>query len=563
MIRQQLRYLGKGWPGSAAMSLTVVFQPIVDVTTGTVLGYEALGRVVGREADGFAPVLEWARHSHVPRFEEELFQLAVDMGRKRPRGTLLFVNIGQNLARWLVESVLRQEVRVDDLVLEITETDTNVDVWNALLAPLRSAGAKIALDDYGVGVEDLARLVKLRPEYVKLAGSVLGLAGQSTFADRTLDALIHQANISGFTLIVEQVEDVPVLKRLRRAGIRYAQGFLLGRPGGRWRRRVALPSPSPVGLTDRSRQEWARAAGVGEQDLALLAADRALLQSAVDSVMQDFPAWLSTTPAHATVELHSSFPHHAELIRTHLLQLLQGTLDDDHDAASRRVAETHLRLNVDLPWYALAYGWLQKELLRELRERKAFHLADSVLRIMTYQQAVFLATYQQHLDYDFLTNVLNRRAFMSRAEAALLRAIREGTRMAFVLVDLDGFKQINDRQGHLAGDEVLRTVGATLRSRIGPGRLVGRIGGDEFALLLPYKTDSGLRRIVHGFMDGIARSYPGLHATWGSAVLGVDGHTLDELYGHADAVLYQKRAAVGTSAASAREALVEQFVNGP
>jgi diguanylate cyclase (GGDEF)-like protein len=243
--------------------------------------------------------------------------------------------------------------------------------------------------------------------------------------------------------------------------------------------------------------------------------------------------------------------------------LLQGTLDDDHDAASRRVAETHLRLNVDLPWYALAYGWLQRELVRELRDRKAFHLADSVLRIMTYQQAAFLATYQQHLDYDFLTNVLNRRAFIHRAEAALLRAARDGTRVAFVLVDLDGFKQINDRQGHLAGDEVLRTVGATLRSRIGPGRLVGRIGGDEFGLLLPYKTDSGLRRIVTGFMEGIARSYPGLHATWGYGVLGVDGHTLDELYGHADAVLYQKRAAVRTAAASIGDGLAEQFVNGP
>jgi diguanylate cyclase (GGDEF)-like protein len=87
-------------------------------------------------------------------------------------------------------------------------------------------------------------------------------------------------------------------------------------------------------------------------------------------------------------------------------------------------------------------------------------------------------------DTDALTGLLNRAAFDKRLKAAIVRSGAEKTPLLLALVDLDGFKAVNDTLGHAAGDDVLRAVGAALRSLPFQPLLVARIGGDEFALLI-------------------------------------------------------------------------------
>ena len=86
---------------------------------------------------------------------------------------------------------------------------------------------------------------------------------------------------------------------------------------------------------------------------------------------------------------------------------------------------------------------------------------------------------------DPLTGTLNRRGFNERVEAELARAERSGEPVALVLVDLDGFKHVNDARGHAAGDALLCWVADMLRRGLRPSDAAGRLGGDEFALLLP------------------------------------------------------------------------------
>ena len=92
---------------------------------------------------------------------------------------------------------------------------------------------------------------------------------------------------------------------------------------------------------------------------------------------------------------------------------------------------------------------------------------------------------------DALTGVLNRRRFTDLAADELSRALRHGTPVALLMIDLDHFKSVNDQLGHAGGDAVLRSFAATTESVMRQGDIFGRVGGEEFAALLPQTTLEG------------------------------------------------------------------------
>jgi diguanylate cyclase (GGDEF)-like protein len=92
---------------------------------------------------------------------------------------------------------------------------------------------------------------------------------------------------------------------------------------------------------------------------------------------------------------------------------------------------------------------------------------------------------------DSLTGVHNKRFFLEFLEREISRAQRHSATMALVLFDVDHFKRVNDVHGHLAGDEVLKTIGLRLKPRIRREDLLARYGGEEFACVLPDTTRAG------------------------------------------------------------------------
>lgn len=86
---------------------------------------------------------------------------------------------------------------------------------------------------------------------------------------------------------------------------------------------------------------------------------------------------------------------------------------------------------------------------------------------------------------DELTQLLNRRGFLQQFQFSLSISRRNKTGGSLMILDLDKFKQINDTYGHLAGDEVLKNVGIAISTVVRESDIVGRIGGDEFSILLP------------------------------------------------------------------------------
>jgi diguanylate cyclase (GGDEF)-like protein len=109
-----------------------------------------------------------------------------------------------------------------------------------------------------------------------------------------------------------------------------------------------------------------------------------------------------------------------------------------------------------------------------------------LLTARTNHRTFALATeVQRRATYDGLTGVLNRSTWIERAERQLIEDQHRGHHTACLFLDLDHFKQINDDFGHEAGDEMLGAVAAVLNRFATEERLVGRVGGDEFVMLLP------------------------------------------------------------------------------
>lgn len=144
---------------------------------------------------------------------------------------------------------------------------------------------------------------------------------------------------------------------------------------------------------------------------------------------------------------------------------------------------------------------------------------------------------------DALTGMFNRRAFFDRA-ATLCERAQSGAPLAAIMADLDHFKRINDTHGHAAGDEVLRAVAGALMSE---GALVGRLGGEEFALLV----EGGLAEKAAAVAERLRDKITGLRFGIGSLTLtcsfGVSqwraGDSIDRLLQRADVALYEAKVA--------------------
>ncbi len=149
---------------------------------------------------------------------------------------------------------------------------------------------------------------------------------------------------------------------------------------------------------------------------------------------------------------------------------------------------------------------------------------------------------------DSLTGTPNRRAFQDEARRLAAQASRSCEPLAAVLLDLDHFKDVNDTFGHAAGDLVLKFVGACLKGSVRAGDFVARLGGEEFALLLPGTGREGALVLAESVRQAIAQlDVPGVErgitASFGVAVIPDDAGSAEAVVHRADEALYAAKAA--------------------
>lgn len=156
-------------------------------------------------------------------------------------------------------------------------------------------------------------------------------------------------------------------------------------------------------------------------------------------------------------------------------------------------------------------------------------------------------TQQAHVDY--LTGVCNRRHFMDRAEQELSRAVRYGSALSILMLDIDSFKQINDRYGHKVGDTVLKEFATVCQSTLRAVDIIGRMGGEEFAVLLPETAPAAAIEIAERLREAIACTRVSVEGdlpvhftvSIGVASMSSDNDNMNMLLNRADTRLYEAK----------------------
>lgn len=147
---------------------------------------------------------------------------------------------------------------------------------------------------------------------------------------------------------------------------------------------------------------------------------------------------------------------------------------------------------------------------------------------------------------DSLTQLLNRGGIMKRLGNLIERSLKNNDSLSVCLIDLDYFKSINDRFGHTVGDSVLKHFAQACRSFLRVGDEIGRVGGEEFLILMPRADEeaatNAVERLKSYVQEMIVKNYPGTEYTFSAGVIEWSPSLdIDALYHQADQVLYHAK----------------------
>src|SRR4051812_16368259 len=242
-----------------ADAVRMVFQPILDLRTGEIAGYEALSRF---DSPIDHPPNVWFEQAHRCGLGYRLEALGFERALKtpdRPAGVYLTVNLSlSSLASDEVRAVLPD--RLDGVVIEITENELVTDKADVLaaMALVRERGARLAVDDAGSGYAGLQHVMRLEPDVIKLDRALVdGVAADSVKA-ALIEAFVRYGRRIDAMVCAEGIEKLEDMEVLANIDVAYGQGWAIGRPAAPW---APVAAEAAEGCRARTRAALAAPAG--------------------------------------------------------------------------------------------------------------------------------------------------------------------------------------------------------------------------------------------------------------------------------------------------------------
>lgn len=493
----------------------VVFQPIVDTNDGMIVAYEALVRP--KPESGFANPTELFHAAEgcglIWPLECVTRRAAIQAAADWPADVMLFLN---NSPRVFADSrfaaTVKAEVQAQNgllperVVLEITETaeGDDDDLLVAQVVAAKAAGFAIAVDDAGAGTSGLNRMMVLRPNWIKLDRQFCAGIDTDTYKQNLVRFFVQFARTNGVNVVGEGVETEGELAAAMSLGVRFAQGYYLGRPG----ERVTTLDPE---FAERVRERWATVQAVvpetpqdmplaklcrplmvlTDADMTVGMAARRLKRSSdmVGLIVKDgkkLIGWASQAALNAAVSVDPDAPLGRACGAVPFTLTPEATIQDVLRAVSAR-EDQRLSEPVLIERGGEIVGVLRVQDVLKAAASDA-RTASSLRAPVTGLPARVRA--DQHME-----------DMIGRAADPVVRASPIFHSDA-AFIDLRGIAEYNSVRGYEAGDRLIRELAQRLQARVvAPGEEVflSHIGNDRFLLTAPAGL---LRPRLHAFLAG-------------------------------------------------------------
>jgi EAL domain-containing protein (putative c-di-GMP-specific phosphodiesterase class I)/GGDEF domain-containing protein len=496
----------------ASQSIVIAFQPLIDVMSQEVYGYEALARPP--KSAGFAHIGELLIIATAANRRLQLeFHLAIQAMIQFTALKLsgrLFVNLSPEALGHpecqvvaLLDALRSHALPYQRVVIELTEQHTteHPQILQRNLDQLRLRGVTLALDDFAAGYNGLLHWLDRQPDIVKIDRAMLSGIDQHPKKYRFVRSVVQLAKESGARVVAEGVEHAAEARVLVELGVDFLQGYLFGQPSTDPIRAVPDATLSELGFNAR---------GTRTQ------------QGLIQTLIQPAPCVQMTERLDAVMALFLADP------QLRALPVLDGSLPVG-------IAWRHDLMNL----YASPYG-------RPLNERRSIsRLMDRHPVIVDESESLTLLSRRiserDHRNFHDVFIITRQRAYAGVGQLidllrlytteqvrqaqhlnplsglpgnvpineALESWLQAGTAFTLVYADLDYFKAINDYYGYQRGDRVLLLLAQILNDHIHPAHdFLGHVGGDDFVILFQSPDWRGqCAQIIQAFDQQIPNLY--------------------------------------------------------
>lgn len=562
-------------------AITLEYQPKVECRSGALTGFEALARwhdpelgqippdkfiAVAENCDLidaltlsiFAQAIDWFSHFKQQRQNMPGIAQSADLRLSLNISVRSLPNL--DLFNQLEKLCLDASLNPDSVMLELTETSAMDDPVASLdiLTRLRMKGFHLSIDDFGTGFSSMLQLVRMPFSEVKVDQSFVMTARDSRESRLVVTAVSELAHSLGMKVTAEGIENHSTLQFLQQQGCDIAQGYYIARPMpadaiNTWlEKRVQQLEQQRVNtlqnlniLDTASEQRFDRITRLTSRLFNMPIS----LVSLVDNDRQ----WFKSSTGIDICETERAVSFCAHAIKQNDVFVIADTMQDYRFADNPLVLGTpFIRFYAGYPLKASTGEKLGTLCVIDTKPR-LFSEQDKTLLIELATMVEEEIATNKLLAEDHLTGLVNRRGFEERATHMLHLCLLQNLNASLVYIDLDNFKQINDRQGHQAGDDALIQFSRLLVSNFRESDLIARVGGDEFVVLLVHDNADrdfaeALKRLKQTIADYNQHVDETIKLRYSYGIAHTESHTdydLQQLYAAADTQMYQQKNAPG------------------